>query len=52
LLRDVILVVNSLYRANWFASATIHTLIWMNVKHPVALVDAVHGALFNAGLVF
>jgi len=50
--RQVILVINRLNRANGLASATVNTLVRVNVKHAVALIDAVNRAFINAGFVF
>jgi hypothetical protein len=47
----VVFVVNGFYWANWLASATVDALIRVDVKHAVALVNAVDRALFDAGLV-
>ena len=49
---QVVFVVNRLNRANWLASSAVHTLIRVNVKHAIALVDAVDWAFFNASFVF
>src|SRR5215469_6245297 len=51
LLRHVVLVVDGLYRADRLAGSAVHTLVRVDVKHPLALVDAVHRALFDARLV-
>jgi hypothetical protein len=50
--RYVILVVDSLDWANWLTGTAVDALIRVNVKHAVALIDAVDRALFDAGLVF
>src|SRR5262249_22132004 len=47
-IRQVILVVDRLYRARWLARPAIHALVRMDVQHPLALVDAVHRALLHA----
>jgi hypothetical protein len=52
LLRDIVFVVNRFYWANWFTSATIHTLIRVDVKHAVTLIYTIHWAFFDACLVF
>jgi hypothetical protein len=52
LARQVILVVDSLNRANRLAGPAVHALIRVDVKHAVALIDAVHRAFINAGFVF
>jgi hypothetical protein len=52
LLGGVIFVIDSLYRANWLAGTAVNALIRMNVKHSVALVDAVNRAFIDARLVF
>jgi hypothetical protein len=49
---NVILVVNSLNRADRLASATIYALIRLDVEHSVTFIDAIHWALFDAGLIF
>jgi hypothetical protein len=52
LTRKIVFVVNSLYWANWLTSTTVHTLVRVDVKHAVALVNAVDRALVNTSLVF
>jgi hypothetical protein len=52
LLRNVILVVNCLDRTNWLTSSAVHALIRVDVKHAVALINAIDRAFFDAGLVF
>src|SRR5690348_366850 len=47
----VVLVEDRLDRADRLARTAVHTLIGVDVEHPVALVDAVDGALFDAGTV-
>jgi hypothetical protein len=49
---DIVLVINRFDGADWFASATVHTLIGLDIKHPIALVNAIDWALFNTGLIF
>ena len=51
LARDIIFVIDSFYRADWFARTAIHTLVGLDVEHPPAFVDAIHWALLDAGLV-
>jgi hypothetical protein len=50
--RDIIFIVDSLDWADGLTSATVHTLIRLDVEHSVAFIDAIHWALFDAGLVF
>ena len=50
--RNIIFVVDSFYWANWFTSATVNTLIRLDIKHSRTFVDAVNRALFDAGLIF
>jgi hypothetical protein len=52
LTRQIVFVVNSLYRANRLASTAVHTLIRVDVKHAVALVNAIYWALIDTGFVF
>jgi hypothetical protein len=52
LLGNVVLVIDCLYRTNWLTSSAVHALVWVDVKHAVALINAIHRAFFNAGLVF
>jgi hypothetical protein len=52
LLRDIILVIDCLNWTYRLACSAVNALIWMNVEHAVALVDAIYRAFFNAGLVF
>src|SRR6202012_5287537 len=49
LLGDVVLVVDGLDRAHRLARPAVHTLVRVDVEHALALVDAVHRALFDAG---
>ena len=49
--RNIIFVINGLDWANRFASAAIHTLIGLDVKHATAFVNTVDRALLNTGLV-
>jgi hypothetical protein len=49
--REVILVVDCLDRAHGFTCSTIHTLVWVDIEHAIAFVDAVDGAFIYAGLV-
>jgi hypothetical protein len=51
LTRQVIFVVNGFHWANWFASTTIHTFIWVDIEHTITLVNAVDGALIDTCLV-
>src|SRR6202035_245867 len=51
LLGGVVLVVDRLNWADGLASAAVHALVRVDVKHALALVDAVHRALFDACLV-
>src|SRR3954471_7302883 len=51
LVRDVVLVVDGLHRADRLAGAAVHALVGVDVEHPVALVDAVHRTLVDARLV-
>jgi hypothetical protein len=50
--RKIVFVVNSLYWANRLASSAVHALIRVDVKHAVALVNAVNWALIDTGFVF
>jgi len=49
---NVILIVNSLNWADRLAGTTIHALIRLDVEHSVTFIDAIHWALFDAGLIF
>src|SRR5690348_7944098 len=51
LVRDVVLVVDGLHRAHRLARTAVDALVGVDVEHPVALVDAVHRTLVDAGLV-
>src|SRR6185295_2980675 len=51
LLRDVVLVEDRLDGADRFARTAVDALVGMDVEHPLALVDAVDGALVDAGAV-
>jgi hypothetical protein len=47
----VVLVVNGFHRTDWFTGTAINTLIRVNVKHALALIYAVNGALVDTGFV-
>ena len=49
LIRQVILVEDRLDRADRLAGTAVHALVRVDVEHPLALVDAVDGALVDAG---
>src|SRR5699024_8669207 len=51
LVGGVVLVVDRLDGADGLAGAAVHALVGLDVEHPVALVDAVHGALVDAGTI-
>src|SRR5262249_13623145 len=51
LVGHVVLVEDRFHRAHRFARATVHALVRVDVKHALALVDAIHGALLDAGFV-
>jgi uncharacterized membrane protein YGL010W len=51
LARKIVFVVDSLNRANWLTSTTVHALIRVDVKHAIALINAVNRALINTSLV-
>ena len=40
------------HRAHRLTCATVHTFIWVDVKHAVTLIDAVNYAFVDAGFVF
>ena len=48
-LGQVVLVVDRLDRADRLARAAVHALVRMDVEAATTFVDAVHGALVNAG---
>jgi len=48
----IVFVINSFNWAHWLARATVNTLIRLDIKHPVTLVDAINRAFFNASTVF
>jgi hypothetical protein len=50
--RNIIFVIDSLNWANWFAGATVNALIWLDIKHARAFVDAINRAFFDARLIF
>jgi hypothetical protein len=50
--RNIIFVVDSFYWANWLTGTAIHALIWLDVKHAIAFVNAIHGTFFDAGFIF
>ncbi len=47
----VILIVDSLHWTNRFTGSTVNTLVWVDVKHAVALVNAVDGAFIDASTI-
>src|SRR3990167_7868009 len=51
LVRDLVLGEDRLHRAHGLAGAAVDALVRMDVEHGLALVDAVHGADLDAGLV-
>src|SRR5690606_7023519 len=51
LVGHVVLVVDGLDRTDRLTSTTVDAFVRMDVEHPLALVDAVHGALVDARLV-
>src|SRR5690606_34175751 len=51
LVGGVVLVEDRLDRADRLAGAAVHALVRLDVEHPAALVDAVDGALVDAGAV-
>jgi hypothetical protein len=44
-------IVNRIHTANGFARTAIHALVGVDVKRPSPFIDAVDGALMNAGFV-
>jgi hypothetical protein len=48
---DIIFIVNRFNGADWLAGATVNALIWLDIKHPLALVDAINRALLDTGFV-
>jgi hypothetical protein len=48
----IVFVIDRLYWANWLTSTTVNTLVRVDVKHAVALIDAVDWALIDTCLVF
>jgi hypothetical protein len=52
LARKVVLVIDSFNWANWLASTAVNTLIGVDVKHAVTLIDTVDGTLINTSFVF
>jgi hypothetical protein len=50
--RDVILVIDGFHRANRLTCTAINALIRLDVKHAIALVNTINGALLDAGLIF
>src|SRR5207249_8859704 len=48
---DVVLVEDRGDRTHRLARAAVDALVRLDVEHPAALVDAVHGALVDAGAV-
>src|SRR5205085_10453215 len=50
-IRHVVFVEDRLDGTNGLARSAVHALVGVDVEHPRSLVDAVHRALFDAGLV-
>ena len=48
---DLILITKCTNRENRLTSTAIHTTIRLDIKHSIALIDAINWALFNAGLI-
>ena len=49
---NIIFVIDSLYGTDGLTGAAIDTFIGLDVEHPGALVNAVHGTLLDTGLIF
>jgi len=49
---NIIFVINCFNGTDRLTRATIDTLIGVNVEHPVAFIDAIHGAFVNTCSVF
>jgi hypothetical protein len=49
--RKVVFVIDRFYWTNRLTGSAVNTLIWVNVKHAVALIYAIHRALIDARLV-
>jgi hypothetical protein len=49
---NVILIIDRLDWADRLAGAAIYALIRLDVEHAVTFIDAIHWALFDAGLIF
>jgi len=50
--RHIIFIVDRFDWANWFASATVNALVWLDIKHSRTFIDAINRAFFDTGLVF
>jgi hypothetical protein len=51
LARDIIFVIDRLDRTYRLTSTTIDTLIWLDVEHPIAFIDAIDWTLLDTGFV-
>jgi len=49
---NVILIIDRLYWTDRLAGTAIDALIRLDVEHAVAFINAIHWALFDAGLIF
>jgi uncharacterized membrane protein YGL010W len=49
---DIIFVIDRFHRTDWLTGTTIHALIGLDIEHAIAFIDAIHWALFDAGLIF
>ena len=47
----IIFIINCLNWANRLTCTAIHTLIRLDIKHSIALINTINWALFNAGLI-
>src|SRR5262249_43581014 len=48
LIRDVVLVVDGFHRADRLTGTAVDAFVGLDVEHPAAFVNAVHGAFFDA----
>jgi hypothetical protein len=49
---NIIFVIDGFNRTDWLAGAAINTLIWLDVEHSAALVNAINRTFFDARLIF
>jgi hypothetical protein len=52
LTRDIIFVIDGFYWTHGLTRTAIHALIWLDVEHAIAFINAIHRTFFDAGFIF